>query len=412
MKMMKLNKKKLLLFAGIPAVIVLVVTLFFFGGAFHFKETPEPKSQGLNTKLPTPAGESKNPLDKLSIYQQADKDSAEKAQLLSRDPFFRKLQDTAYAGTNYSSSGYRPGVLHSSSPWQTTQTNNERILEQKLKQLQQQLDNNTASLSNRQPDRVALNNLPSEYPKLPARYAEPTTPDPELAQIDSMLSKIMAIQHPERVAGKFDGPLTRDDVKPFYVSNRHGGDSLLWPTNVNDQSFQVSISSRNRFYELDEIAIEDTANVVAATVYGTQEVTSGMTVSIRLDQDIFLANETIPAGTLVWGEGQLAQDRFIVAVKNIAYRNSFFPVNMEVFSLDGFPGIPIAGAMSQQAAKQGMDRGVQSLQLASLNPSLAAQATSAGIESAKSFLSKKARLIKITLKDGHPVLLRNTIKGK
>jgi hypothetical protein len=45
--------------------------------------------------------------------------------------------------------------------------------------------------------------------------------------------------------------------------------------------------------------------------------------------------------------------------------------------------------------------------LTSLDPSLAAQATTAGIAAAKTLISKKVRLVKVTLPAGYALFLQN-----
>jgi hypothetical protein len=46
------------------------------------------------------------------------------------------------------------------------------------------------------------------------------------------------------------------------------------------------------------------------------------------------------------------------------------------------------------------------MEFMSLDPSLTAQLTGAGINTAKGLFAKKAKRIKAKLKDGHPLLLR------
>jgi hypothetical protein len=50
---------------------------------------------------------------------------------------------------------------------------------------------------------------------------------------------------------------------------------------------------------------------------------------------------------------------------------------------------------------------MQTIGLTSLDPSWGAQAASAGIEAAKTLFSKKVKLIKVTVKAGYQVLLRD-----
>ncbi len=75
--------------------------------------------------------------------------------------------------------------------------------------------------------------------------------------------------------------------------------------------------------------------------------------------------------------------------------------------MDGMDGIYIPGAIARDVAKQSADRAVQNIGLTSLNPSIGVQAASAGIEAAKTLFNKKVKLIRVTVKAGYHVLLRD-----
>ena len=75
--------------------------------------------------------------------------------------------------------------------------------------------------------------------------------------------------------------------------------------------------------------------------------------------------------------------------------------------MDGLDGIYIPGAITRDVAKQSADRAVQGIGFTALDPSIKVQAASAGIEAAKTLFSKKAKLIKVMVKAGYQVLLRD-----
>ena len=75
--------------------------------------------------------------------------------------------------------------------------------------------------------------------------------------------------------------------------------------------------------------------------------------------------------------------------------------------MDGISGIYIPGAITRDVAKQSVDHATQGFGLTTLDPSLAAQAANAGIEAARSLVSKKVKLMKVTLKAGYRVLLQD-----
>ncbi|MBA2563227.1 MAG: conjugative transposon protein TraM, partial [Chitinophagaceae bacterium] len=100
-------------------------------------------------------------------------------------------------------------------------------------------------------------------------------------------------------------------------------------------------------------------------------------------------------------------ERLAIKINSIRYRNSLFPVELSVFDLDGLDGIYIPGAITRDVAKQSADRAAQQIDLTTINPSISAQAASAGIEAAKTLFSKKVKLVKVTVKAGYQVLLRD-----
>ncbi len=75
--------------------------------------------------------------------------------------------------------------------------------------------------------------------------------------------------------------------------------------------------------------------------------------------------------------------------------------------MDGLAGIYIPGSITSDVAKQSTDNMLQSVALNSLNSSVGAQAASAGIEAAKTLLSKKVKLVKVQVKAGYKILLKD-----
>ena len=65
------------------------------------------------------------------------------------------------------------------------------------------------------------------------------------------------------------------------------------------------------------------------------------------------------------------------------------------------------GAITRDVLKQSGDQAFQTMGITSLDPSLAAQAAGAGIETAKNLLSKKIKLVKVVIRDGYRVLLKS-----
>ena len=86
--------------------------------------------------------------------------------------------------------------------------------------------------------------------------------------------------------------------------------------------------------------------------------------------------------------------------------HSLFPVKLQVYDMDGLEGIYIPGAITRDVAKESLNNATQMMELSSLDPSVKAQATTAGIDAVKTLLSKKTKLVRVTVKAGYKILLK------
>jgi hypothetical protein len=91
----------------------------------------------------------------------------------------------------------------------------------------------------------------------------------------------------------------------------------------------------------------------------------------------------------------------------VRYGQNIFPVSLSVYDMDGLAGIYIPGAITRDVAKQTGDEAIQGIGLTTLDPSLGAQAASAGIQAAKTLISKKVKLVRVVVKAGYQVLLKD-----
>ena len=69
-------------------------------------------------------------------------------------------------------------------------------------------------------------------------------------------------------------------------------------------------------------------------------------------------------------------------------------------------------AITGDALRDGANSGVQNMDVMSFDPSMTAQLTTAGINTAKGIFGKKIKRVKAKLKDGHPLLLRDNQEVK
>ena len=119
-------------------------------------------------------------------------------------------------------------------------------------------------------------------------------------------------------------------------------------------------------------------------------------------------DDAIPRDLLGVGKGKVSgAERLKVVVNSIRYENNILPVSLDVYDLDGMAGIYIPGGISRDVSKESANEAISSIGLNNLDPSLGAQAANAGIQTAKALLSKKVKLIQVTIKAGYKVLLKD-----
>jgi conjugative transposon TraM protein len=232
---------------------------------------------------------------------------------------------------------------------------------------------------------------------------QPEAPDPELEQLNSMLEKILDVQHPERVQEKLKQLSEARREQLYEVSTDREDDRISLM-----QTGHFVTSTQNGFYSLNDDQItEQPENAILAVIHESQTVVNGSTVKLRLVNDVFINGVHIPKDNFVFGIASLSGERLHIKINSIRSGNSLFPVELSIYDMDGLDGIYVPGAITRDVAKQSADRSMQNIGLTSLDPSWQAQAAGAGIETAKSLFSKKVKLIKVTLKAGYQVLLRD-----
>lgn len=146
---------------------------------------------------------------------------------------------------------------------------------------------------------------------------------------------------------------------------------------------------------------------IEAVVHSNQSLVNGAVIQLRLFTDVFINGIFIPKGTPVNGIASLNNERLEAEIHSIRYKNELFPVKLELYDIDGLPGIYIPGSISRDVAKKSADNTLQLMELTTLDPSLKAQAATAGINTAKQLLTRKVKQVKVMIKEGYKVLLRD-----
>src|SRR5206468_3805783 len=105
----------------------------------------------------------------------------------------------------------------------------------------------------------------------------------------------------------------------------------------------------------------------------------------------------IPANNFIYGTCNVNNERLHVQLTSAVANNEIYPIALKVFDIDGLEGIFVPGAITRDVAKEGISQGIGGMGIGSLDPSLGAQAAAAGIQTAKSLLSRKVKAVVVTV---------------
>jgi hypothetical protein len=387
------RQQRLVLAIGVIVLALMVAALVglrLSGGG----GTTRPPRGGLNSALPAAHFRPEKPMDKLGVYEKVDRDSARG---LERDKVFGRFSLGASAD---SSAGKLLGQLD------------------RLKQLLHPVGAAPGAVGPASPVgvgsaapgiglfRPAVAETPSRerLEELLRGMQRPDAgkSDPQLERLSGMLDKIIRIQHP--TAGRADsnkpvapGPAAMPLEKPGVESA------------VKDLAPDGG-EEAGGFFGLDGEDVFDTlaaGNAFPAVIPEAQVLVAGATIALRLLQEARIGGVQVPQDELLYGKAALSGDRLLVNINSIRVGQSVYPVALQVYDLDGLAGIHVPGAITRDVLKQSAATGVSALGVVAADASLGAEAASAGIETARSLLSRKIALVRVTVPAGYRVLLRN-----
>lgn len=421
-----LQKRKLAM--ALPVLTMPFLTLIFWalgGGQATPGQAVAMNTAGLNLELPSAHFSPDEKTDKFSLYEESQRDSADFFEAVENDPYFELntmvLEDK------------EDEPLFNTLPKMNKAEDmdpNEAKVNEKLELIYRELNRAPMEATSARASVQEQNLVPpveheqftddvSKLEGMMEMMAVSNEPDPEMVQMGTMLDKILDIQHPERVKERIREQSIQHQEQVFSVSAETNENtvSMIAPSSnpvemkTDSDSVRTTLISlpTNGFYGLEEETQTDQQdNAIPAVIHDTQELVAGSTVKLRLISDIYLNGQLISKDQFIYGTASINEERLNISINSIRSDNSLFSVALTVYDLDGMEGLYIPGAISRDVAKQSTDQGLQGMQFMSMDQTLTAQAASAGIEAAKGLFSKKVKLIKVTVKAGYLVLLKDT----
>lgn len=422
------QKRKFLLILPILTLPFLTLTFWSLGGGSQSESSPmDNKQAGFNLELPGLIENEEKTLDKLGHYQRSSADSSRFRQEVKNDPYYRMAFNGGQGVEETSSQEYATGTLtNQASTGRTTalayQTTPEEQILQRLEALNRTLNEGPqpsglpetdGSTSNHPKPATVTTPLSSDLDRLDQMMQQMqnthSEPDPEFQQMNELLDRILDIQHPERVQERMLAKKEfRENTPPLSLYPNISPDFTTLESDEPSTGFKESPS--NGFFGLESVSSQSqSTSSIKAVVHEDQTLVSGSTVKLRITQETNLGGITLPKDQLVYGISSLNGERLKISIRHVRLAEQILPVDLKIHDADGLEGIRIPGSISQEVSSQTGGQTLQGLGFNSFDYSLEAQAANAGIETAKSFLGKKIKQVKVSLKAGYQVWMVDSI---
>lgn len=394
---------------ALPAIAIVVA----ISALTRSHQLPAPKSQAgsaFNTSLPNP-NLPKGEKNKLEIYMQAQQDSLKQRMENSKDPY-AQLSGNAGGTLVPGKAGLTaPEPPHASPPSSSVgmPDDNDRKISERVQKIYAALGTPGQPANSDRSGMLAFSNPPSMEASpsigrlekmMKDLHQTDTTTDPKLHQVKEVLDQIMALKYPDRVPPSVQGASGSSTILPVESSPRTPSDTV---------TANVTTAVSNGFYGLtdENDSLPHGTSGLQAVIHSNQIVQTGATVKLRLLRPIYVGGDEIPANAFIFGPATISGERVNIQLTNAIYNGRIFPIALKVYDgTDGLEGLYVPGMITRDIVKQNMSQGVSAMNIASLDPSLGAQAATAAIETARNLISKKISIVKATLKAGHLAILK------
>ncbi|WP_316795343.1 conjugative transposon protein TraM [Pedobacter agri] len=340
------DNRKILLVLPLLVMPFLALAFYAAGGGKGSAVDGLVASKGINTSLPDANFKSAEPLDKMGFYEKGAKDTASSggiSAVADKMGFRGKLEDDKTEDINA-----------------------------KLAQLNKEINSSPAdigsgksSASSPAPNRnygsdASMKSDVNRLEMLMKSMKSDKGVDPEMEQMNAMLEKILDIQNPARAGKKSLVKVNGDLAEREFLA-------------------------------------------VPAEIAGGGKVVQGSRIGLRLLDSVALKNVLLPKGHLVFGLCRLVNQRLLLDIKSIRLGELIVPVELTMYGLDGLQGLAAPDAVFGEVASTGAVDAVSGVSVYGI----AGQVAGAGIDAAKSLFSKKVKVVRVKIREGEKVLLRN-----
>ncbi len=390
-----------------PLLILPFLTMAFWalgGGKQSNSAFDTSYAQGLNTTLPQAQFNDQKAQDKMGIYQTVKTDSANSASTGVSDSFIQSM------GLDASKVGHTDAVTQQSTAnftgGPTSAEVNEAKIQAKLAAINQQINQPEPANYGGAVSATQSNADVKRLEMIMRSMNGNGGTDPEMKQLTQMWQQNKELQNPGSANTRSRNQSMKNHGRVYAV--RSAVDEGDYNTGDKMQVSYTSYEGGKSISRRRSNEIEMAGNTIQAVVHEDQTLVSGAVIKLRLLNGIYVNGKQIPKGSFVYGTCALNNERLDIKIASIRYLNNILPVALTVYDLDGMQGLYVPGSIGRDAAKNGVGDAVQSMQIMSMDQSVGAQAASAGVEAAKGLFNRKVKQIKVKVKAGYEVLLKDS----
>lgn len=373
------TKRKRRFLLVLPLLIIPFITMGFWamgGGKGTGDFSNHSDYPSLSTELPEAKFNEEEDKDKFSLYEALEKKKEERLEQKKADV----LNSLAFRGSE-----------------QVEEDPNQVLINEKLQAINEELERQSvdeADASNstvQRAENVPTANMSADVERLEnlmMSFQDNEGKDKEMAQLNVILDKILEIQNPSASSD-------HAEQQAFGNANAAHMPQVRVADSTDIKTFQ---SSRN-----DQRA----GNTIHAVIHETADIVSGSVIKLRLLDTIVVNDVLIPKNDFIYGVASINDERLKINIPSLRYKNSILTVSLSAYDLDGLEGLYIPGTIARDASKTGVNNALQSVQLLAMDNSLSGQAANAGVHAAKGLFGKKVKQIRVKVKAGYELLLRD-----
>ena len=197
-----------------------------------------------------------------------------------------------------------------------------------------------------------------------------------------------------------DEPDEDRKVMPVNQVNRNVVSSLSASTD-NTRSFSTAVGTKRTNFK----------NTISACVATDQSVTDGQSVRLRTLEPMWIGNSLLPKNTNIVGVARLQSERLEIKIETIEALGCIMEVDLSVYDSDGQEGINIPNSMESDAlheigANMGSTMGSSINLTTNAGAQLASDMGKGLINGVSQYLNKKLRTVKVHLKSGYKIMLK------